>query len=113
MDLDLRLETADHDGWTVLAVAGEVDAYTAPQLRERLAGLAADGRSRVIVDLSGVEFIDSSALGALVAGMRQFEGQGSLMVLCCAQPRILKVLEIAGLTKVFTVYDDLETALAS
>lgn len=86
-----------------VVVRGELDMYTAPQLRQELVGLVAQGARQVTVDLEAVGFVDSTALGVLVGGLkrlRQLEGD---LMLRSASPRTLKVLEITGLTKVFTV----------
>ena len=111
--VDLSFEVDETDETTVLAVSGEVDAATAPQLRDQLDRLAGSGHAHVVVNLAEVDFIDSSALSALVVGLKRFENFGGEMVLCCAQPRILKVLEIAGLGRIMRVFDTLDDALAA
>ena len=65
--MDLGLEVDDsHPVHTVLKVTGEVDVYTAPRLREKLVELVSQGRTQIVVDLEGVEFLDSTGLGVLV-----------------------------------------------
>lgn len=109
MDLTLRHRTeGDH---TALQVAGEVDVYTAPKLREKLIELLADGHHRLIVDLSDVEFLDSTGLGVLVGGLKRVRYHDGSLALVCGEERILKVFRITGLTKVFPIYDTLEDAL--
>src|SRR5439155_22159768 len=54
--MDLGLDVSERDGYTVLAVRGEVDVYTAPRFRERLIELVSEGKHRIIVDLEGVDF---------------------------------------------------------
>jgi anti-sigma B factor antagonist len=86
-----------------VVVSGELDMYTAPQLRERLVTLASEGARYVTVDLAGVNFVDSTALGVLVGGLkrlRQFDGD---LRLRSPQPGTYKVLEITGLTRIFTI----------
>jgi len=96
----------------VLAVHGEVDVYTAPQFREQLIQLVDQGQRKIVVDLEGVEFLDSTGLGVLVGGLKRVRSHDGDLALVCTQRRILKVLEITGLTKVFSIYDTLDAAVA-
>lgn len=100
----------------VIAVRGEVDVYTAPRLRESLVELVSDGAHNIIVDLDGVDFLDSTGIGVLVGGLKRVRGHGGDLALVCTQQRILKVFEITGLTTVFAIFDsvaDATSALAS
>jgi anti-sigma B factor antagonist len=108
MAIELAFDTAARDGWEVLAVRGEIDAYTSPRLRERLTQLMEDGHYRVVVDLEGVEFMDSTGLGVLVSCLkRSREHQGDVALVCTA-PQILRVLAITGLDRVFVVRESIE-----
>ena len=64
--MDLTLNTRDEAGHTVLAVCGEIDVYTAPKLREQIVDLLDSGQHHLVVDMDGVEFLDSTGLGVLV-----------------------------------------------
>ena len=111
--MDLGFEVDQHGDYTVLAVRGEVDVYTAPRLRERLIELVSQGSHQVVVDLEGVDFLDSTGLGVLVGGLKRLRSHDGDMILVCTQPRILKVFEITGLTKVFSIHDSVESATAA
>ncbi len=108
LSLDYRKE-GDH---TVLEVGGEVDVYTAPKLREKLVELVGEGHYRIIVDMTKVEFLDSTGLGVLVGGLKRVRSHDGTLALVCNQERILKIFRITGLTKVFPIYDSLDEALA-
>ncbi|HEY1635449.1 MAG TPA: STAS domain-containing protein [Acidimicrobiales bacterium] len=108
--MDLGFEVDQRGRYTVLAVRGEVDVYTAPRLRERLIELVSQGSHQVVVDLEGVDFLDSTGLGVLVGGLKRLRSHDGDMILVCTQPRILKVFEITGLTKVFSIHDTVESA---
>ncbi len=108
--MDLGLDVSDSGSSTVLAVRGEVDVYTAPRLREKLVELVTQGKYRIVVDLEGVDFLDSTGLGVLVGGLKRVRTHGGDMALVCTQQRILKVFEITGLTRVFEIHDSLEAA---
>lgn len=110
MDVSFDVET--HGDVPVLAVAGEIDVYTAPRLREQLLELARSGAQTVVTDLSGVTFVDSTGLGVLVSGLKRFREAGGDLLLVVTQPQILKVLEITGLTTVFSIHETADAALA-
>jgi anti-sigma B factor antagonist len=108
--MELSMATRAADGYAVLEVAGEIDVYTAPQLRERLIALVEGGSRQVIVDLSRVEFLDSTGLGVLVGALKRLRVVGGELLLVCAQERLLKIFRITGLDRVFALYDSLESA---
>lgn len=99
-------------GATVVALHGEIDLETAEPLRERLDRLTAVDRPDVVVDLSGVSFIDCSGLGVLCrARNRVLERDGRLR-LVSACPRFLRILRQVGLAELFEVHPDLSGAVA-
>jgi anti-sigma B factor antagonist len=97
----------------VIAVSGEIDVATAPQLRECLHGVIARGEPRIVLDLLGVTFLDSTALGVLVGALKRCRELGGELHVVVADPRIVKIFEITGLTSVFTIADSLESAGAA
>lgn len=111
--MDLTFEIAEQrvDGVSVLTVTGEIDLATAPELRECLVAQEADRVPAIVVDLTGVSFIDSTALGVLVGAYRRQEDAGRTLKLVVTEPRILKVLEITDLTSVFPVFADVDEAV--
>ena len=108
--MDLGLDVTDRDGWAVLSVQGEVDVYTAPRFRERLIELVSQGKHKIIVNLEGVDFLDSTGLGVLVGGLKRVRAHDGSLELVCTQERILKIFRITGLTKVFGIHDSIEEA---
>ncbi len=111
MELGLEVDES-RSPYTVLAVKGEVDVYTAPRLREKLVELVSQGSLKIIVDLEGVDFLDSTGLGVLVGGLKRVRSHDGDLGLVCTQQRILKVFEITGLTKVFAIHDSVDAAVA-
>ena len=111
--MDLSIETENVGDAVVLHVAGEVDVFTAPQLREALVGAIEEGSRDVVVDLQGVDFLDSTGLGVLVGGLKRLRSHEGDLTLVCTQHRILKVFEITGLTKVFSIHDTVDAAVGS
>lgn len=111
--MDLGLDVSQRDGWAVLGVSGEVDVATAPRLREKLIGLVTDGQYRIVVDLEGVEFLDSTGLGILVGALKRVRTHEGELALVCTQPRVLKVFEITNLTKVFPIHTTVDEAVTA
>src|SRR5207302_8950508 len=90
------------DGY-VGSVAGELDLATAGRLGEELDRTAARGARRVIVDLAGLTFMDSVALGVLTAAARRLRDDGGVFVVVSQDPRILRGVELTGLDRVFRI----------
>jgi anti-sigma B factor antagonist len=109
--MELSLSTRTVAGYRVLEVGGEIDVYTAPQLREHLIALVEGGDRRVVVDLARVEFLDSTGLGVLVGALRRLRGVDGELTLVCAQERLLKIFRITGLDRVFTLYESVDAAV--
>lgn len=108
--MDLTLATRELDGATVVAVGGEIDVYTAPKLRDKITELVAGGSYELVVDLEGVEFLDSTGLGVLVGGLKKVRAHDGMLRLVCTQDRLLKIFRITGLAKVFDIHTTPEAA---
>ena len=110
----LELEVDQKADWQVLTVRGEVDVTTTPRVRAQLITLLSEGRPRLIVDLEGVGFLDSSGLGALVAGLKLARSRsGELRIVCDRQRSVRKVLEVTGLERVLERFDSVDAATAA
>jgi anti-sigma B factor antagonist len=96
---------------SVCEVEGELDLSTAPRLKWLLVDALEAGHSRIVLDLSGVTFIDSTALGVLVSVKRRLGDSGRLAIVC-ARPNVLKIFEFAGVDGAFAIFPTLEDALA-
>lgn len=105
--MDLTLATRELGGRTVISVGGEIDVYTAPRLRDAIAELVSTGSYDLVVDMSGVEFLDSTGLGVLVGGLKKVRAHDGSLELICPQERLLKIFRITGLAKVFVIHDSL------
>jgi len=111
--VDLKLGHYSKDGIEVVNVEGEIDIYTAPQLRELLIDLAGKGSYQLVVNLEKVGFLDSTGLGVLVGGLQRVRPHDGSLDLVCTQERILKIFKITGLTKVFGIYQTVDQAIAA
>ena len=112
MELGLQVDDS-RSPYTVLAVKGEVDVYSAPRLREKLVELVSEGHRQIVADLEGVDFLDSTGLGVLVGGLKRVRAHDGSLDLVCRQERILKIFRITGLTKVFGIHNTVDEAIAA
>lgn len=97
----------------ILDLSGEVDVYTSPQLKQDLVQLAESGVKHVIINLSKVEYLDSTGLGVLIGGLKRMREHDGNMALVGPGMRILRIFEITGLDKIFDIYPTEEEAAAS
>ncbi len=96
----------------VFRLRGSFDIATAPSVRAALMDAANEGKHDLIVDLSGVEFLDSTGLGALIGSHRRASENGGHVTLVVADGPISRLLNITGLLRVFPVYRTMADALA-
>jgi anti-sigma B factor antagonist len=112
MNFDIKTERLDGDGY-VIALAGEVDLYTAPEFKQQLLDVIAQGGKHVVVDFTDTTFIDSTTLGVLVGGVKRLRTSDGQLSLVCSDRNITKIFEITGLDRVFTIYPTREEAVSS
>ena len=109
----LQIKVITAGDCAVLQIAGEMDVYTCPKLRKQIADLAANGTIHVIADLRGVDFLDSTGLGALVGSLKRLRiRQGSLAIVTSGG-RILKLFKITGLIHVFALHSCVLDAISA
>ena len=110
MNFDIKTEQLNGDAY-VIALAGEVDLYTAPEFKERMVELIESGKKQIVVDLSQATFIDSTTLGVLVGGVKRLRPAGGSLTLVCTDDNITKIFEITGLDRVFPIHGSRDEAL--
>jgi anti-sigma B factor antagonist len=110
---DVKVEDAD-PGLAVLVVGGEVDYEVSPQLKARLMKAIKAGTRRLVLDLTGVSFIDSTAIGVIAGAVERLDemGGGSVAVVSTHE-KVMQIFEITGLDNVLTVHASREDALAA
>lgn len=111
--MELSMSTRAVGDHMVLEVGGEVDVYTAPRLREQLVELVEQGARRVVVDLTHVDFLDSTGLGVLVGALKRLRAVNGTLGLVCAHERLLKIFRITALDRVFDLHDTVEAATSA
>jgi anti-sigma B factor antagonist len=114
MNFDIKTEQVDGvDNAYVIALAGEVDLYTAQEFKQQLLDVIAKGGKDVIVDFSDTTFIDSTTLGVLVGGVKRLRTNDGQLSLVCNDRNITKIFEITGLDRVFTIYSTRDEAITN
>jgi anti-sigma B factor antagonist len=110
----MELKTREDGPITIVTVSGDLvigDAETT--FKKTVTRLLEEGRVNLLVDLSGVGFLDSSGLGALVRALTNSQKEGGQTKLLHAGPQIRKLLQMTKLDSVFEIHEDLEAAVSS
>lgn len=111
--MNLRIDTHPAgDGVLVINLQGEVDVYTAPQLKQEIIDQLGAGANQIVVNLAGVQYLDSTGLGVLIGGLKRAREKDGELTLICPNQRIYRIFEITGLSKIFDIYQSEEEALA-
>ena len=100
-------------GVAVVEAVGELDIHTSVAFNETILDVIEEGVPRVAVDLTGVTFIDSSALGALVGGARKCAERGCEFMIVCPAGSVARVIEVTGLNRAFAIYATRREALGA
>ena len=111
MNFDIKTEQLSDDTY-VISLAGEVDLYTAPEFKQQLLEVIAQGGRRIVVDFTNTTFIDSTTLGVLVGGVKRLRTNDGQLSLVCSDRNITKIFEITGLDRVFAIHGTRDEAVA-
>jgi anti-sigma B factor antagonist len=109
----LTVGTDERGGWTVVTARGQLDVATAPRFRQDLLEAQYGGSTRVVVDLDGVEFLDSMGLGVLVGALKRARTHDGELVIACRRERLLHLFELTGLDRVLRIVPDVADLLDS
>jgi anti-sigma B factor antagonist len=110
---ELRISVTAGTAHTLVALAGECDLSTGRRLRDVLTSEVSRGAQRLIVDLSSLTFMDSTALQVLVGIRALLAVRGGTLMLVAPQPVVARILELTGTDQLIPVYDRLEDAQAA
>jgi len=97
----------------VIAVRGEIDLFTAPELKQKLGEAIEAGRRQIVVDLTDTTFLDSTALGVLIGAVKRLRSDHGRLVLVNVDANIAKTFEITGLDQIFTILPTRDEAIAA
>lgn len=111
---DFRLNPSPlGDDGTVIAVRGEVDLFTAPELKQAISDAIEGGRTRVVVDLAQTTFLDSSGLGVLVGALQRLRDRGGALSIVNVDAAIARTFSITGLDQILAIRETREDAIVA
>jgi anti-sigma B factor antagonist len=105
-------ESLDGGGGGVIAVRGEIHMSTAPELSALLSDALGRGMTSLVLDLSEVEFIDSTGLSVLLNVLRRLTQRGGALAVVCTNPTVLRLFEITRLESTFDIVPTRAEAMA-
>lgn len=97
----------------LITVSGRVDSSTAHELEETLDSRISDGRYNLVLEMSGVDYLSSAGLRALVAALRACKKRGGDVRIANPSERVSEVMSLAGLDQLFETYEDVTVAVGS
>jgi anti-sigma B factor antagonist len=109
--VDFSVQVDQHEAWTVVRVHGDVDVATAPRLREQLIDLVTAGQGQLVLDLDGVDFLDSTGLGVIVGALKRTRTHGGDLRLVCNRSRLRKVFELTALDRALPLATTVDEAI--
>lgn len=110
--MSIQINVHKEDATAVIDVVGDIDLYSSPQVRQTiLDALNRKTENRVLVNLTGVKYIDSSGVASLVEGLQLSRKSQVKFALCGLNKAPRQVLELTRLIKVFDIFDTLDEAL--
>jgi anti-sigma B factor antagonist len=111
--MTLEVQTRQTEGGvTVVAPTGRLDVAGAPALKDAISDVAKNGPPKVVIDMEGVSFVDSTGLGSVIAVLKQIRNRRGELRLAAPNQQVRVVLELTTLDKVFPYFATLEEALA-
>ncbi|MEU6098301.1 STAS domain-containing protein [Streptomyces sp. NPDC047079] len=109
----LKITARDAATGPVVEIFGELDYASATDLRERIHTIVLRPGQRLVIDLSGMEFCDSSGITALIAAHNYAHATGADIALAAVPAHTLRILRMVGLDQIFPIHPDTDTAIQS
>jgi anti-sigma B factor antagonist len=105
------IEQGSEAGHFVIAARGEIDLFTAPELKQVITDAIESGERRMAIDLTEVSFLDSTALGVLIGAVKRLRSRGGALAVVNTDSSIAKTFQITGLDQIFTIVPSRAEAL--
>ncbi|MBF0515793.1 MAG: STAS domain-containing protein [Nitrospirae bacterium] len=109
----MKVETTVNSNYTVVAIAGEIDMYSSPQLRDTLLQLVKNKTATVIVNLKDVKYIDSSGIATFVEALKKMLSYKGKLKMAQVPDRLMEIFNFSKLDKVFEIFGKIEDAANS
>ena len=111
MNFEIKTEPLSDRAFAI-AIAGEVDLYVAPELKQQLLDVIDRGATEIVVDLTDATFVDSTTLGVLIGAVRRLRTNDGRLTVVCNDRNVAKIFELSGLDRVFDIFPTREQAIA-
>ncbi|MEU4835381.1 STAS domain-containing protein [Streptosporangium sp. NPDC023615] len=112
--MELKVSSRSHAGHTVVTIIGEIDLYTAPRLQAEFTRLLGQNQTMLVVlDMSSVEFCDSTGMNVLLSALKRLRERGGTLEVAAPRPAVRKILQVTGLDSVFVVHETMPEKLSS
>ncbi len=111
--MSIEINVSEMKRVSLMEVSGRVDSISADELHQALAKAIDDGRTKVVVNLESVEYMSSAGLRELVSALKQVNKMNGDLRLANPSPKVMEVLELAGLDTIFKVYPSTVEAVGS
>ena len=108
----IDIQVSSKEDFKVIKPTGDLDVYTVGSLRDAIGEMIEEGSTKVVVDLDGVPFMDSSGLGALMGGVRRLRESGGDLAIACTREQHLKLFTITGFGEGVSIAPTVEEAAA-
>lgn len=109
----MEIAFAESGPVTVVSIRGSVDGLTAADLTDALSARVRDGRTRLVADFAGVEYISSAGLRALLGALKDTRQQGGDFRLAAIRPDVQRVLDLSGFTSILKAFSSVDAAVGS
>lgn len=110
-DESIKVTVEELDGATVVSPQGEIDLSCSAHLRDKLQDVVSSRPKRIVIDLNGVNYMDSSGIATLVEALQMARRDEASLVLCGLTERVKAIIELARLDQIFEIADDRDAAL--
>ncbi|MFA7229922.1 MAG: STAS domain-containing protein [Victivallaceae bacterium] len=101
----MNISRQQQDGIVSLVISGRLDAVSAVDADKEFSKVLDDGHDRLLIDLSGLEYISSAGLRVLLVVAKRMQQKGGKVVLCLLTPNVKEVFEISGFSSIFKIFD--------
>lgn len=109
--MDINVTTREiNETAAALEVAGEIDVYASPSVKEAINGLIDKNFTNLIISLEEVRYIDSTGLGVLIGALKKIREKDGKVLIVCGNPQLKKIFNITGLVRIFSMYETMAEA---